>query len=342
MFLVLFCFMQYMINANLNCSDVADEQGFTNCSLYDGGFPGFSCYNSIMNNDLFKIESCTIFPTDEAFQKQYVKYLRGYILEERSISYQFPEYFEDGDVDYINNIMILPEKETYKKGETIILKNYELTDSDKKVINSKNNCYYHFYGKLFDHIKSEKKPVSVSSLNILDKNICFNADNFDDNENLVKCGFGQLNITSNGKTFNINTCFFVPDQITNDLLFLYSNSYKNLLETFVDGFAELNDEGVLNLKNKVRKLSGDVEYEFIVEDENGKKVKYSFDNSMVQFINNDEDTDEATTKVTDKATDDDIDEDTETISPIEPDCFGYYFSKINIFMTLSSLSLLLL
>ena len=98
----------------------------------------------------------------------------------------------------------------------------------------------------------------------------------------------------------------------------------------------MNDEGVLNLKNKVRKLSGDVEYEFIVEDENGKKVKYSFDNSMVQFINNDEDTDEA------KATDDDIDEDTETISPIEPDCFGYYFSKINIFMTLSSLSLLLL
>ena len=104
----------------------------------------------------------------------------------------------------------------------------------------------------------------------------------------------------------------------------------------------MNDDGVLNLKNKVRKLSGDVEYEFIVEDENGKKVKYSFDNSMVQFINNDEDTDEATTKVTDKATDDDIDEDTETISPIEPDCFGYYFSKINIFMALSSLCLLLL
>ena len=179
-------------------------------------------------------------------------------------------------------------------------------------------------------MKSEGKPVNVSSLNILDKNICFNADNFDDNENLVKCGFGQLNIASNGKTFNINTCFFVPDQITNDLLFLYSNSYKNLLETLVYGFAELIDEGVLNLKNKVRKLSGDVEYEFIVEDENGKKVKYSYDNSMVQFINNDEDTN------------DDIDEDTEIIDTIKPTCFGYYFSKINIFMTLSSLSLLLL
>ena len=46
-------------------------------------------------------------------------------------------------------MMILPEKETYEKGETIIYKNYDLTDSDKEVIKNKNNyCYYHFYGKL--------------------------------------------------------------------------------------------------------------------------------------------------------------------------------------------------
>ena len=54
-------------------------------------------------------------------------------------------------------------------------------------------------------MNSEGKSVNVSSLNILDKNVCFYADNFEDNENLVNCGFAHLNITSKGKNYNITT-----------------------------------------------------------------------------------------------------------------------------------------
>ncbi len=346
-FLVFFCFIQYAINVNLNCSDISNIEGYTNCTLYEGGFPGFSCYNSINNvNPLLSKRFCTIFPNDEDMQKQYVNYMRGFNLEKASVSFNPTENYDDDEedeaFDSLFYAIIIPEEETYEKGETIIFKNFDLTESDKEVIKGKNNCYYHFYGKLLELKNSEGKSANVSSLNILDKNICFDADIFEDNEDLVNCGFGHFNIILNGKIYNLTTCFFVPEQISNDLLFLYSNSYKTLLDDFVNDFAELNDDGVLNLKNKVRKLPGNVEYEFIVEDKNGKKVKYSYDNSMVQIINYDEETDGTTTKVTDKATDDDIDEDTETISPIDPDCFGYYFSKINIFMALSSLCLLLL
>ena len=168
-------------------------------------------------------------------------------------------------------------------------------------------------------MNSEGKSANVSSLNISDKNICFNADTFEDNEDLVNCGFGHFNMIINGKIYNLTTCFFVPDQLSDDLLGQYSYSYKTLLENFVQNFAEMNDDGILNLKNNVRKLAEDVEYEFIVEDENGKKVKYSYDNSMVQIIN----------------------DDGEYVSPITPDGFGCYFAKINIFMALSLLSLLL-
>ena len=90
-FLVLIYTIKLVVNANLNCSDIMDKEGFTNCSLYNGGFPGFSCYNSIINSALFRRESCTIFPTNETLQRQHVKYLREYTLEERSKFFPFSE-----------------------------------------------------------------------------------------------------------------------------------------------------------------------------------------------------------------------------------------------------------
>ena len=193
-------------------------------------------------------------------------------------------------------------------------------------------------------MNSEGKSVNVSSLNILDKNVCFLADNFEDNKNLVNCGFAHLNITSKGKNFNITTCFFVPDQISDDLLLLFSNSYKSLLDLYVIDFAELNDEGVLKIKTKIKKLLYNVDYEIIVEDEYEKKVKYSNSNKLVQIINDDKETDSNIDTVSDEDTEEysdiDIDQNTEVIEIVKPTC-GAYLSKINIFMALFLVPLLL-
>ena len=102
------------MNDNLNCSDIIGKDGFTNCSLYDGGFNGFSCYQS----NSFNREFCSVFPDDKNLQRQNVKLLKGALLEIRSIYYQFPNNFNEEDIDFLYTIQTTPDKEIYEKNES--------------------------------------------------------------------------------------------------------------------------------------------------------------------------------------------------------------------------------
>ena len=141
-----------VLSGSLYCSEIADMR-FTNCSSYQSNMTGFSCYLQKIDNEYVEAEeaqSCGDFPDDPNVQKQFVKLSRGFQLEMSSHFFQNEQYYESEDRDFYTNTIMTYDKETYNKGETITLKKYELTESDKKVNQNKNNCLYHFYGKLED------------------------------------------------------------------------------------------------------------------------------------------------------------------------------------------------
>ena len=184
-------------------------------------------------------------------------------------------------------------------------------------------------------------------MNILDKNKCFNAEKFEDNENLVDCGYANFNIVSKNNIFNMTTCFFIPDNISDYLLSYYSNSYKSLLDAFLGNFTnifKLSD-------NKNRILDQNIEYEIIVENKNGKKVKYTSDNDMIQYIVNDNENANDNNNKENKTNNendnennnsddngDDYEDDAEKITPSS----AFYYNELNIFIVLALLSILLL
>ena len=351
-FLVFIFSIQLIINDDSNCLGISIKEGTLNCSSYKTKLPGFSCYNIRRDFLFIQPEYCGIFPTEESIQRQYVKLLKGFMLEERSVTSLLNDYLGKDYFRFLNELIFVPEKETYQKGETIKYIKYNLTDSDIKVINSKKNCYNYFYGKLFNlTLNKSEQTFNISSLNILDKNKCFNAEKFEDNENLVDCGYAHFNIVSKNNIFNMTTCFFIPDNISDYLLSYYSNSYKSLLDAFLGNFTKINN-GIFKLSdNKNRILDQNIEYEIIVENKNGKKVKYTSDNDMIQYIVNDNEnvnnnnnkenkTNNENDNVNNNSDDngDDYEDDAEKITPSS----AFYYNELNIFIVLALLSILLL
>ena len=141
-------FIKIISSKDIYCSQVTSD-----CTSYPSEYSGFSChpYYSFGNYD-----SCIDYPDNEKSQRQYFHIRRGFLLE----IFTHPVPYED----YINETVVAPpvigfyEKETYKKGEDIRWNTYYLSDSDKKVFLSKNNCYYHFYWKFTElALKKDKR-----------------------------------------------------------------------------------------------------------------------------------------------------------------------------------------
>ena len=327
MLIVFIYSMHIILGAEVYCSDIADDSiGFTNCSSYPSSYSGFSCYQLSVKNDYAEEQTCVDYPDNADVQRKYVKLTRGYTLESSSAFLQNSNYHDKDDIDFVSNIIMSPEKETYNKGETISLKTYTLTDSDKKVIQNKKNCFYHFYGKLEEYVYKNQKAYDFSSLNVNDKNICFYAEKFNDNSNLVDCGYAHVNIALKNKVLNLTTCYFTPENsLSNELLFLYSTLYGNLIDVYMEILQELNEEGILNeKKTNLRKLqeNDDIQYEIIVENKKGKKVKYTQEKGSVQIL--------------EKGKEDDYSDDIKKTNP----CYARYYSTLDIFIVLSLLTLL--
>ena len=321
-YLVLFYLIQLVLNADLNCSDIADRNGFTNCSLYEGGYPGFSCYQINIKTDDNQKEFCSSFPDEQSVQKQYVHFYTGFQLEQYSTisGNTLPEEAEPEK--YLGYLFWIPEKETYSKGETIQYKKYELTDSDKKVIQNKKNCFNLYYGKIFE-IMMKHTPDQLSSISINDKNLCFNAEQFKELEDLLDCGYAQLNFETKSKKYQIKTCFFVQtEEMADDLLYPFSQLSINALTAFMDIVVEMNKDGILQKNaNKIRKLEEEIiDYEIIIESKNGKKIRYTKDKDFLEVI--------------EKGSDVEI-----IRRPDVSNAWNY--STLNTFITLSLLSLLL-
>ena len=191
-----------------------------------------------------------------------------------------------------------PSKKTYKKGDTIKTNIKKLTPIDKEIIRSKNTCFYQLYGRSQENYY---KNEHISFPDVENKNLCFNSNKFDEELNLMDCGYAEITFhLSNGKNHTITTCFPFPNRKMPEKV---QNIYKKIfIEKQIASIKEMalsaNDEdyekvlekveilanrnGLINLveknsekisENKTRNLQ--FVYDFVIENKYGKKYKYT-------------------------------------------------------------------
>ena len=272
-----------------------EENNYSNCTNNQIEWEGFSCYQTkeyIVETGKYD-EMCVPFPDKPESQKSFWKLSSGLTKEMASSSIEASQ-----DYDYYTP---KGEKETYKKGEEIVITNGTMTKKDSDIINGRNTCYYKYL-----------EPVSRSKLiqnifeyrNITDENTCFNVDKFDDLKNLLNCAHSEVKYSIGNKSYSIATCFFIPsNKMNDDIKIFYKKNFIDVqFEEGIFGFpfemeedfkvdnAKNNYSNFFNKKNmgklKKRKLQENkqISYEIVAKDKYGKKVKLTSGSEQFEIL----------------------------------------------------------
>lgn len=267
------------------CSEIScsEEDDKTKCSTHTVEYNGFSCYPfSYENDDEY---GCSSFPDNGNSQKAYLRLANGMVKE---IYSGYTGLMEDDDIQDLPQIS--SKKATYNKGEEIILRISNISKSDMEIINSNKTCSYYYYGRIFDYLEEIAYDYRKYKgyPNIEDKNICFNAKQFPDLKDLIDCGFATIKYNNGRKDYEFKTCFYIPNNKMPEDLGKYlksqfidpvftGGSISALLEPGTQYDSETNYDGE-------RLLSTGNSYEVVVEDKNGKKIKWTDSSTDIEVI----------------------------------------------------------
>ena len=288
--LLLFLLISYTYSSLIDCST---EKTQNNCGNHPIEFTGFSCYK--LTNEIGG-QGCTIFPDNTENQKLALNFHNGMQKEIFSMTAKSESDFTSGEYDMH---LLKFDKETYSKNDLITAQRVELTDDDKKDILSKKTCNYYYIGRYLDLTEEMEAKEDFSNfkekINIPDKNLCFNSVQFSELNNLVDCGYADVNIiTEENKRYNYKTCFYFPNEkMPEEFKPYFRTAYlHNIFTSSINGIVSAMEafEVYENYKNMIkddededddsrRRRLQSLSYEVIVEDKNGKKIKYS-SNSM--------------------------------------------------------------
>ena len=266
-------------------SSCLNEKDQSKCHTHNIDISNFSCfkYNDIFNNKQY----CLVYPDNDSIQKEYYKFYLGISKEELSInSNNFPHLYNKDE------LVIIPEKENYEKDETITFKKIQdiVTEEDKSIFNKSNTCYSHFFEGYSNFYLKGIFP------NITNPNICYNVNKFSEHENILDCGYAKISFNYGQKKYNVQTCYFIPDdKISKNLLDYYRRS---LIEEMwgKDGTwgksiksRNINNENIdiNNLKGE-RKLqeNDEISFEMTIQNKNGKVIKYDSKSYDMEIIEN--------------------------------------------------------
>ena len=233
----------------------------------------------------FKVESegdesvCRPFFSDKNAQKQFFSYEKGYQKESRSI-YPFSSIQKD-------ETLHVPEKDSYDKDEIIKYKEISfldsLTDEDKKIMNNNNTCLYQSHARFVD----PDNYIGEIKINISNKDICYNADRFEDLKDILDCGYATAKIKYNNSIFVINNCFLnIDSNINKDFKAFFEDIYfPQTCQTFKEIIPEMIEEMTRypQLADLSRKNELEEEYEFeaSIEDRNGNIMVFNQDCQII-------------------------------------------------------------
>ena len=254
-----------------------DETRHSECSKISIEIDGFSCYKySFEDKDNQKEEGCTPFPDDDDDQKYFEQLLIGMGKETMLSIYEDSE-----DAEELNYIPTF-DKESYKKDEIIVTKMINITKEDKEKRERNNTCLYKYY---YYTLSQEDGP-----LNVTDKNICFNVEQYDELKNKLGCGYATIKFIKEGKVVAVlNTCYFIPDKNTPDTIenFIKKFYYDVYFSDYPSSAIIIEYKKNFDNSTKKRKLQNAQKsgYEMIIEDRNGRKLKYTSDSDEPIKIN---------------------------------------------------------
>lgn len=264
----------------------------SNCESKELGISGYSCSKFKSPYNYENPYYCSAYPEKAEEQKIYWKLNRGLAKEAYSSSKSFNNF---------NGKYSIGEKDYYKKGEVVTLKNATFSEEDKKIFEKKNTCSYKLTGRYFDNLELYREGYP----NITDPNICFNVDNFNELNGILNCGFANISYTIDNKTHSFTSCLLsIGNKASKDTGKFYKAIYFDELGDSEISIFHMLVKGIelisltnrfrknYNLKNnqiiKSKRQLDELEiqnYEIIIEDKNGKITKYSKDFDDVQEIN---------------------------------------------------------
>lgn len=244
---------------------------------------GFSCYKTSYEDDLSDYE-CLALPEDISKLKPFINLLNGMLKEDDS-GYA---YYIKSMNGYSSTYDIL-SKDTYSKDDVITFKEQSYTNEDIEIINGNKTCTYLFNGKVFDELRQLGENMNEYK-NIEDKTICFNAEQFSELKDLVDCGYAKIKYVSEGKVYNIKTCFYIPNNKMPEEFGAYFK--KEYVDTLFEDEESLFPQIFYSIENHnemipeeggYRRLSS-IGFEVEVENKNGKKVKYTDSSNDIEVI----------------------------------------------------------
>lgn len=271
------------------CDEEEDQE---KCSQHSIEYEGFSCYKlkniETTEDGNEEVEtSCTSFPDEAGNQKAFINFVIGWMKESFSSlgGYFDGERIEDDpDYPYIYQL----NKQSYSKGEEIIITEAKFSEEDINIITSKNTCSYLLYGRHLDNILDYQKNNNMENYtgypNITDKNICFKAAQFPELTNLIDCGYAEIKYFTGDEEYKINSCFYIPnDKIPETIKSYFKTNFIDSMMDPEDGDSFLSlifgeglsgDDGDDDDERRRRRLSAFKGYQITVEDKNGKKLQY--------------------------------------------------------------------
>ena len=122
------------------------------------------------------------------------------------------------------------DKETYDKDDTITLISIPLTEEDKRIINNNITCFYNTYSRFVN----SDRYIEKTKINVTDKNVCFNADKFEDLKDIMDCGYATVKGKFKNISFTFTNCFSIPDENTDGAFKQFFNDlyFKQLFKTY--------------------------------------------------------------------------------------------------------------
>ena len=140
-----------------------------------------------------------------------------------------------------------------------------------KIYNSNNTCSYQLVGRYYDN--KQNYPDGYPDIN--DKNTCFNTEQFNELKDLINCGYAEFKINHNNKSKIILSCFLLEDDN-------FPKQFKHILKDKLDAMLLVYSIYFKdNLANMTEKLNFE---EIIIEDKNGKKMRYTQDSEELEVI----------------------------------------------------------
>ena len=252
-----------------------DEKDSSQCSKHtmEPEFYGndFSCFKF---EDSFNFTYCSGFFTNSEMQKTFIKYWSGIQKELKSI---YPVSKLDKDKTFI----VIYDKETYDKDDTIKFKDVPLTEEEKRIINNSNTCYYNTISRFRapEYYKGEKK------INVTDKNVCFNVDKFEDLKGIIDCGYATIKGKFNNISFAFTNCFRILDKNIDGtfrklFLNMTENTVYDIYSIIRNNITDLDINNEARSKFEKRQLQAIdfnemQDFDMVVEDRYGNIVRYN-------------------------------------------------------------------